>query len=120
MRTLREHGEQRLKALVGDAIVFGERADRLPNTICVAAPGMNAETLVIALDLDGFAVSAGAACSSGKVRQSHVLTAMGVEAALAANAIRASFGAATTRDDVDAFAEAWARIVRRAQPRAAA
>jgi len=120
VKTLRAHGEQRLNALVGDAIVFGAGAERLPNTICVAAAGMNAETLVIALDLDGFAVSAGAACSSGKVRQSHVLTAMGVDPALAANAIRVSFGASTTREEIESFADAWVRIVKRAQPRAAA
>lgn len=118
--TLRANGEQVLNALCPEAIIFGARSERLANTICIAAPGMNAETLVIALDLDGFAVSAGAACSSGKVRQSHVLTAMGVDPALAENAIRVSFGAVTTRDEINSFAEAWARIVRRAQPRVAA
>jgi cysteine desulfurase len=120
VQTLREDGERKLKTHAPDATVFGDGAARLPNTICVAAPGMNAETLVIALDLDGFAVSAGAACSSGKVRQSHVLTAMGVDPALAQNAIRVSFGPSTTRDELNAFAEAWARILKRAQPRAAA
>jgi len=120
VQTLREDGERKLNALSHGAIVFGADARRLPNTICVAAPGMSAETLVIALDLEGFAVSAGAACSSGKVRASHVLTAMDVEPALAANAIRVSFGATTTRDELFAFAEAWARVLKRAQPRAAA
>jgi cysteine desulfurase len=118
--TLRADGEQKLKAANADAVVFGIGAERLPNTICVAAPGMSAENLVIALDLDGFAVSAGAACSSGKVRQSHVLTAMGVEPSLAQNAIRVSFGATTTAEELNRFVEAWARIIGRAQSRAAA
>jgi cysteine desulfurase len=120
VKTLRADGEQKLNAANADAVVFGAGAERLPNTICVAAPGMSAENLVIALDLDGFAVSAGAACSSGKVRQSHVLTAMGVEPSLAQNAIRVSFGATTTAEDLNRFVEAWARIIGRAQSRAAA
>jgi len=120
VETLRNDGERILKAVCPEAIIFGEATSRLANTICVAAPGMSAETLVIALDLDGFAVSAGAACSSGKVRQSHVLAAMGVEPSLAQNAIRVSFSSATTREDLSAFAKAWARVLKRAQPRAAA
>lgn len=120
MATLRADAEQKLNAAGVGAIVVGANAERLPNTICVAAPGMSAENLVIALDLDGFAVSAGAACSSGKVRQSHVLTAMGLPPELAANAIRVSFGPTTTPDEINRFADAWTRIVKRAQPRAAA
>ena len=120
MESLRDDGERKLNALFPGAVVFGTGAKRLANTICIAAPGMTAETLVIALDLDGFAVSAGAACSSGKVRQSHVLAAMGVDPTLAQNAIRVSFGPTTTRDQLYAFADAWARILARAKPRAAA
>jgi cysteine desulfurase len=77
------------------------------------------ENMVIALDLDGFAVSAGAACSSGKVTQSHVLTAMGVAPQVAASAIRVSFGWNTQEQELSAFADAWTRIVKRAQARAA-
>jgi cysteine desulfurase len=110
--------EQRLKSAVPSAVIFGE--DRLPNTVCVAAPGVPSENMVIALDLDGFAVSAGAACSSGKVTQSHVLAAMGVAPDLAACAIRVSFGWNTTEQELAAFADAWARIVKRAEARAAA
>ena len=117
---VRENGEQKLSELCSDAVIFGARVERLANTICIAAPGINAETLVVALDLDGFAVSAGAACSSGKVRQSHVLAAMGVEPSFAQNAIRVSFGPTTTVEELNAFAEAWGRILRRAQSRAAA
>jgi cysteine desulfurase len=112
--------ERRLKGSVTRAVVFGEGCERLANTVCIAAPGVPAESMVIALDLDGFAVSAGAACSSGKVAQSHVLTAMGVEPGLAASAIRVSFGWNTKEEELGAFADAWARIVKRAEARAAA
>ena len=111
--------ERSLCSRCSDAVVFGA-ADRLPNTICIAAPSVPSENMVIALDLDGFAVSAGAACSSGKVTQSHVLTAMGVDPRLAGAAIRVSFGWNTKQEDLAAFADAWARIVKRAQARAAA
>jgi len=116
---LRTGLESRLKAANADAVIFGETETRLANTICIAAPSVPAETMVIALDLDGFAVSAGAACSSGKVTQSHVLTAMGVAPQLAASAIRVSFGWNTQEQELSAFADAWSRIVRRAQARAA-
>lgn len=111
--------EQRMLQSDG-TVIFGLKAPRLPNTICVAAPGVPSENMVIALDLDGFAVSAGAACSSGKVTRSHVLTAMGVEPQVAASAIRVSFGWNTTEDELKAFADAWTRIVKRAASRAAA
>ncbi len=110
--------ERQLRGAGG--VVFGAEVDRVANTICVAAPGVPAETMVIALDLDGFAVSAGAACSSGKVSRSHVLAAMTVEPDLAACAIRVSFGWNTKGEELRDFAEAWTRIVRRSQSRAAA
>ena len=116
----REALERRLKIASPDTIVFGEGVDRLANTVCVAAPAVPAENMVIALDLDGIAVSAGAACSSGKVTQCRVLTAMGVEPRVAASAIRVSFGWSTKDEELAAFAEAWARIVKRAEARAAA
>ena len=84
---------------------------RLPNTALLSLPGASAETLVIQLDLAGVAVSAGAACSSGKVKRSHVLDAMGVDPATAAGTIRVSLGTTTTDDDVDRFLAAWAAIV---------
>jgi cysteine desulfurase len=117
---LRTELERALLRAVPRAVVFGVGADRLPNTICVAAPGVPSENMVIALDLDGISVSAGAACSSGKVTQSHVLTAMGVEPSLAACAVRVSFGWNTSEQDLDAFAAAWCKIVKRAEARAAA
>ncbi len=76
MRVLRDRLEAGLKR--GPAVIFGESVERLPNTSLFAVPGLKAETALINLDLDGFAVSSGSACSSGKVTASHVLAAMGI------------------------------------------
>ncbi len=93
--------------LVGvGAIVVGEAVSRLPNTLCVAAPGFSAQLQVMGLDLEGVMVSAGAACSSGRVKPSGVLTAMGLSD-LADCAIRASGGWTTTEQDWNRFAEVW-------------
>ena len=91
------------------AVIVGEGAPRLANTLCVAAPGHDAALQVMGLDLAGVMVSAGSACSSGKVKPSHVLTAMGL-GDLAACAIRVSGGWATTQADWSAFADAWSQI----------
>jgi cysteine desulfurase len=96
-----------------DAVIFGAGVDRLPNTLCFAVPGIAAETLVIALDLAGVAVSSGAACSSGKVARSHVLDAMRVDPALGAGAIRLSLGWSSNEADVAHFGEAFAEIASR-------
>lgn len=106
--------------LAGEAVFFGREAARLPTTTCLALPGVPAETQVIALDLAGVMVSAGAACSSGKVRPSHVLTAMGVGAELAASAIRVSFGWTSSAADVEAFVAAWRQMRDRAARRRSA
>lgn len=117
---LRDGLETRLLAEAPDAVVFGTGVPRLPNTSCVAMPGASAETQVIALDLAGIAVSAGAACSSGKVAPSHVLAAMGVPETLARNAIRVSLGWHNTAAETVAFARAWLGLhARFAAPRAA-
>ncbi|PZQ53595.1 MAG: cysteine desulfurase [Phenylobacterium zucineum] len=100
----RDAAAARLKAT--GAVVMGEAEPRLPNTLCVAAVGWDAERQVMALDLAGVMVSAGSACSSGKVKASHVLTAMG-HAELAACAIRVSGGWDTTEQDWNRFADAW-------------
>jgi cysteine desulfurase len=107
---LQQRLEAGLRAIRSDTVVFGEGTRRLPNTTCFAAPGTPAEMALIALDLDGVAVSSGSACSSGKVAQSHVLAAMGVAAPLAQGAIRVSTGCDTTEADIDAFLSAWAKI----------
>jgi cysteine desulfurase len=109
MGALRERLEAGLRAMMPEAVVFGAQADRVPNTTLFAVPGIKAETAVIALDLDGIAVSSGAACSSGKVQPSHVLAAMGVVPTLARGAIRVSLGPTTTEVEVDGFLEAWFR-----------
>jgi cysteine desulfurase len=110
MRALRDRLEAGLRAILPELVIFGLAAPRLPNTSLFAASGMKAETAVIALDLDGVAVSSGAACSSGKVQPSHVLAAMGVEPSLAQGAIRASLGPATTEADVEKLLNAWNRL----------
>jgi cysteine desulfurase len=110
MTALRDRLEAGLKARMPEAVVFGVAAARLPNTTLFAVPGIKAETAVIALDLDGIAVSSGAACSSGKVQPSHVLAAMGVAAPLAQGAIRVSLGPTTAESEVDRFLDAWIRL----------
>lgn len=107
---LRDRLERTLKAAHPDAIIFAEGAPRLANTSCFAVPGAKAETALIALDLAGIAVSAGAACSSGKVEPSHVLEAMGVGHDLAVAAIRVSLGWGTRDSDIDQFIAAWSRV----------
>jgi cysteine desulfurase len=107
---LRDRLEAALKAASPQAIIFGAAAERLPNTTLFAVAGMKAETAVIAFDLDGVAVSSGAACSSGKVQPSHVLAAMGVPSQLARGAVRVSLGPTTTEFEVDRFIDAWIRV----------
>ena len=104
---LRDRVEKALLAIAPDARVFGAGAARLGNTSCVSMPGVKAETQVIALDLAGLCVSAGAACSSGKVHRSAVLAAMGVEDAVADTAIRISCGWNTESDDIERLIAAW-------------
>ena len=99
---LRNGFEAKLRALALDAAIFGVNAPRLANTSNFAIPGLAAETAIIALDLDGVAISSGAACSSGKVSRSHVLKAMAVLDELSACGLRVSFGWASTEQDVDA------------------
>jgi cysteine desulfurase len=110
MRALRDALETGLKAITPEVVIFGEGAGRLPNTTLFAAPGMKAETAVIAFDLEGIAVSSGAACSSGKVQPSHVLAAMGVSPALTRGAVRVSLGWTTTATDIEMFLGAWRKL----------
>ncbi len=117
---LRDELEQRALAIAPDAVVVSAGVERLPNTSCIAVPGAKAETLVIGLDLAGVAVSAGSACSSGKVEASHVLRAMGVADELAQGAIRLSLGFATKRDDIERFLRAFEELINRLRPKVAA
>lgn len=108
---LRDRLECEALAMAPEALAIGSGTERLPNTTCLALPGLSAETLVIRFDLAGVAISAGAACSSGKVGVSPVLTAMGLPEDVARSAIRVSLGWTTTEADVDEFLAAWGRIV---------
>jgi cysteine desulfurase len=93
------------------AVFFGAGTERLPNTSCFAVPGIEAQVLLIALDMEGIAVSSGSACSSGKVKRSHVLSAMGVEPDMARGAIRVSLGWNSRREDCLSFVEALEKTV---------
>jgi cysteine desulfurase len=110
---LRDALERELRKISRETVIFGapdtatNSPARLPNTTLFAVPGATAETSLIALDLDGISVSAGSACSSGKVAASHVLAAMGVPAELAACALRLSLGPTTSQAEIDMFLNAW-------------
>jgi cysteine desulfurase len=112
IRGLRDELEAVLGRIAPDAVIFGAGVERLPNTVAFAVPGLRAETALIAFDLAGVAVSSGSACSSGKVKRSHVLQAMGVEPALAEGAIRVSLGWNSTKEDVFRFAKACESVLR--------
>ena len=114
---LRNILENAIEAAEKDTIFVGKGLQRLPNTSCFASPGWKGETQVMAMDLAGFAVSAGSACSSGKVKTSRVLKALGLDDETAASAIRVSLGVETTEDEVMRFAQAWSE--KRARRRAA-
>ena len=105
--TLRDRLEVELLKIAPQAMVYGASVPRLPNTTCISMPGVRAETQVMALDLAGVCVSAGAACSSGKVSRSAVLTAMGVEPSEAETALRISCGWNTVSEDIDCLIAAW-------------
>jgi cysteine desulfurase len=104
----------KLEAAVMDAtpaaVIIGRSAPRISNTTCLAVPGKLAETLVIRMDLEGVAISAGAACASGKVGANAVLAAMGLPADITAAAVRVSLGRETNEDDITAFLAAWQKV----------
>jgi cysteine desulfurase len=102
-----------------EPVVFGGDAERLANTLCFAVPGMKAETALISLDLAGIAISSGSACSSGKVRKSHVLQAMSVRDDLCAGALRISLGSSSTLSEVTRFLAAWKDMAGRSARNAA-
>lgn len=104
---LRDRLEFGLRSISPSLVVIGQGSRRLPNTTCVAVPGQKAELVVAAFDLAGFAVSSGAACSSGKVVRSRVLQAMGHDDNVTTASLRISIGRTTTADDITAFLGAW-------------
>lgn len=117
--SLRDLLEETLVDQAKDTIFVGKGAKRLPNTACLATPGWKGETQVMQMDLAGYAISAGSACSSGKVRASRVLKAMGYSDEIASGAIRVSLGPETTKQDVMGFADAWLAQYRKHRARAA-
>lgn len=120
LAALRDRFEAGLRRHFPDVVVFSEEARRVPNTSCFALPGIAAETALIALDLDGVMVSSGAACSSGKVRPSHVLRAMGVSADLTRSALRVSLGWNSTESDIEAALASLEKLAARIVARRAA
>jgi cysteine desulfurase len=116
--SLRDAMEATLTELSPEVRVFGAGVARLPNTSCLCMPGVASTTQLMALDLAGIAVSAGAACSSGKTRISPVLSAMGASEADAASAIRVSLGWTTVAGDIERFVAAWQELYRRRSPAA--
>jgi cysteine desulfurase len=107
---LRARIEEGIRAIANDAVIFGERAARLPNTTFFAAPGVTAEVALIMLDLEGVALSAGSACSSGKSAASPALQAMGVNSEIGRCAMRVSTGWDTSEADVTQFLNAFAKV----------
>ena len=117
---LRRQLEAGIKRIAPDAVIFGAAAERLANTVLFAVPGVNAETAVIAFDLEGIAVSSGSACSSGKVGDSHVLAAMGVLPELRRGGIRMSLAPSASATEAEHVVDAWKRIFARLSDRHAA
>lgn len=119
VQTLRDDLESRLRAEIPEIEIIASTTKRLPNTSSFAIAGWPGEIQVMQMDLAGFAVSAGSACSSGKVKASNVLLAMGYDDKTASSAIRVSMGASTTRDEVMRFADTWLAAHKRFAAKAA-
>ncbi|MCT7375069.1 cysteine desulfurase family protein [Chelativorans salis] len=118
VRATRDRLEAIIRDLVPDSVIYAEKAPRLPNTVFFSIPGMKAETAQIAFDLAGIALSAGSACSSGKVGPSHVLQAMGFGSD--AGALRVSIGLETVEEEIVAFGSALEKIILRRRATSAA
>ena len=120
MRALRDATEAEVLKLAPDAMIFGAGVTRLPNTLAFAVPGLSAETALMGFDLGGVALSSGSACSSGKVKRSHVLEAMGVAPDMLTGALRVSFGWNNRQEDVIRFASVLETVLRRLKTRSRA
>ena len=114
LATQRDAMEAALLSAHADVAIFGKNTERLANTSCFALAGLNSETLVMALDLAGVSVSAGSACSSGKVSRSHVLAAMQVEPHISKGVLRVSLGWQSQPKDTDNFIAEWSKLAGRA------
>jgi cysteine desulfurase len=113
LTSLRQRLETGLSAIWPDTLVFGADVPRVANTAQFAVPGLKAQTALMALDLDGIAVSSGSACSSGTMKFSEVVRSMGYPLEVAESAVRVSMGWTTTEADIDCFLNAWRKL---AQP----
>ena len=110
---LRNILENEIKEISKNSIVVGEEEKRLPNTSCIITPGWKGESQVIGLDLEGFSVSSGTACSSGKISESSLLKEMGYNEDLAHCSIRVSLGPNTKKSDIEAFIFSWKQLYSR-------
>jgi len=110
LAALRQRLERGLRGVWPQTVIFGEKAPRVPNTVQFAVAGINAQTALIALDLEGISVSSGSACSSGTVKFSEVVRGMGYEPSLAECAVRLSMGWTTTEAEIDRFLQAWRKV----------
>ena len=108
-----------VRTRVPDVVLNGHPTDRLPNNASFCVPGTDGESLIVALDLEGFAVSSGSACTSGETEPSHVLLALGLDREVAKGSLRVTVGRSTTEADVDAFVRALEHIVARLRNAAA-
>lgn len=113
LATMRDAMEERLEGVT----IVGNSCPRLPNTSCIAYPGVPAETMLISMDLQGFAISSGSACSSGKVGVSHVLTAMGLDENIARSALRVSLGWNTEEEHIKEFVKAFNQMTKALSPK---
>lgn len=112
---MRDEMETHIRGLTNNIRIYGDNAPRVGNTCNIGLNNVPAQTQLMALDLDGIAVSSGSACSSGSFKPSHVLSAMGANADEAKSALRISMGWNTTRSDIDAFVQSYAKIIKRTQ-----
>ncbi len=120
LRALRDEAEAAIVACAPDAMIFGAGTLRLPNTLAFAVPGLSAETALMGFDLGGVALSSGSACSSGKVKRSHVLEAMGISSDMLTGALRVSFGWNNRPEDVIRLASALETLLKRLKSRSRA
>ena len=117
IQELKDRLESGIRKIGNDIIIVADKAERIANTSCIILPGISGETQVMHFDLAGISLSSGSACSSGKVKVSHVLSALGMEDSLANSSIRVSLGFNSTADDVDKFLSVYADLYKRTEKR---
>lgn len=112
MTNLRDRLEMLLQSLAGPVVINGKAAPRLPNTLNISFPGVDGETLLVALDLEGIACSLGSACASGSIEPTPILVAMGLPADVYRSAVRLTLSSLTTEAEIDQAAQCIADVVR--------